>query len=77
MEYSSSNETHTNECSTIEGKRSIGAIMMARLTKVCNSGDKFLIEFNDKTWTCYGMILPFMSYVVFLRRRKVITLIND
>lgn len=62
MDYSSSDETHTNETptnesQTIEGKKKIkqkGDTMMAKLKKVCNPGNKLLIEFNDITWTFYG-----------------------
>lgn len=41
MDYSSSEETHANECSTIEEKKkrkSRGATMMGRL-QIRNSGD--------------------------------------
>ncbi|XP_050883153.1 uncharacterized protein LOC127086434 [Lathyrus oleraceus] len=81
MDYSSSDETQENECYTIEGKRkrkSIGASMMARLTKVHNNDGKLTTEFNDKTSTCYGMNSSlFRSYVVFLGRGKMNILIDD
>lgn len=54
MDHSSSDETHTNECSTIEGKKKRkqrGDKMMTRLTQVHNSSNILSIEFNDKTWT--------------------------
>lgn len=57
MKYSSSDETHTNECSTKERKKKMkqrSATMMTRLTQVCISDDKLSIEFNDKTLIYYG-----------------------
>lgn len=81
MDYSSSNETHTNESQTIEEKiksKQRGAIMMTKLTKIYNSGNRLLIEFNNVTWTCYGTnYFLFRSYVAFLGRRKVNILIDD
>lgn len=58
MNYSSSDETHTNECFIIEVKikrKQIGATMMARLKQVRKLDDILSIEFNDKTWTSYDM----------------------
>lgn len=52
--------------------------MMAKLSKVCNLGNKFSINFNVVTWTCYGVNASlFRSYVAFLRRRKMSILIDD
>lgn len=43
--------------------------MMAKLTKVYNSGD--ILTFNDKTWTHSKNVSLFRSYVAFLGHRKV------
>lgn len=51
---------------------------MVKLTKICNPSDKFPIESNDKTWTCYGTNAPhFRSYVMFLGRSEMSILINN
>lgn len=52
--------------------------MMSKLTIVCNSDAKFLIEINQKTWTCYGTKFSiFRSYVACLGSRKMSILINN
>lgn len=80
MGYSSS-ATHENECSTkevIRKEKSRGVTMMAKLTKVCNSGVRLPDEFDHKIWTCYGKNYSFFrSYAVLLGRSKVIVLIDD
>lgn len=91
MGFSSSEETHTNHIHTIDShnnesqttewkkkRKQRGVTMMTRLTKVHNSGDELLVDFNPGTWTCYGENSSlFKSYVVFLRHIKVSILIDD
>lgn len=67
MDYSSSdeantNEMHTNKSQNIDGKKKRkkrGAIMMDKLTKVCNSDDRLPIEFNDNFDLLWCEFIPF------------------
>lgn len=76
------NATNTNDSQSVIGqqkkKHQRGAMMMAKLTKVCKSGVRLWVEFN----VVYNILdgphsSLFNSYVVFLGHIRVIILLDD
>lgn len=74
----SSDETCINDAHDGKKRKKSCVIMMARLTKVYDSGRKFMFMF-DMFYRVVGgdYSLLFKSYVVFLGRSKVNILIDD
>lgn len=61
-----------------EKEKTIGVIMIAKLTKVRNTNVEFVVEFDHNTWTCYGKNASFFrSYTSFLGHNKFSILIDD